>query len=287
MQTRRTISSLPVSQAITNYLTSRLSALNLHLPMGVKQSVFGPVAAVFLLLHAHPGQAQFDRTPGSNQVRTDSSQGYWRLKTHAATRSTGVQFFSPYGQLLYEEIIPGKWVKLSRKNQKQVDQLLAQLVAGQLLTSRIKTETLPATPFEPDRPEVSFPSDSPDRSSTTKATYQIQAYINPEGKLYVVVNNPNRLRYAIRVVDQRDRSLYEEFTNLNRYRRRLDVSSLPVEAYQLVVHIDNKPFTYRINKQRSGVTYTLLPPVVDEPNVPVEPNPGKEKPSLLSVTLDS
>ena len=250
MQLHRTISRQWLANSATSFLTSVAS---------IKQPHFAWLMVFMLLLQAQAGQAQVDQT---NQ--TDSTHGYWRLKTQASSRSTLIQFFGPNNQLLYVENLPEKWVKLSRKNQKQFDQLLEQLLANQLVTSRIKTEILPPTPELPAPPRVTVRPNSPQNASSTEASYRVHAYVNSVGKLYLIVDNPDRLHYKILVADQKDRPLYEEFTNHNQYRRRLDLSALPHDSYQVIVQIDNKPFIYKIRREDARFTYSI------------QPGPGKE-----------
>ncbi|MVM29094.1 hypothetical protein GO755_03550 [Spirosoma sp. HMF4905] len=254
--------------------------------VGFRRRYFAWLSVFVLLLHAHTGQAQFDPTTQQSAAEIDSSRGYWRLKTQAATRSTLIQFFGPAKELLYEEIIPGKWVKLSRKNQKQFDQLLDQLLAKQLLTNRIETETLPPTPVEPTPPRLSVRSNSSHESPSATASYLVHAYVNSTGKLYLIVDNPERLRYSVKVVDQIGNALYEEFTNRDQYRRRLDISALPHDAYQVVVQIDNKPFTYKVKRQENKMAYTIQPLSIPNPQAIVEQNRQDSKPLLIPVTID-
>ncbi|GAB4001993.1 hypothetical protein GCM10028807_59530 [Spirosoma daeguense] len=203
-------------------------------------------------------RAQTYQTTDQQAAQIDSTNGYWRLNTQAATRSTRVQFFSPDSRLLYEEILPGKWVSLNRKTQRQFDKLLAQLISNQLVSSRIKTETLPPTPLELPKSGLTVTPDNP-TNSPMPASYKVHAYVSQSGKLYLVIDNPDRFRYKIKIIDQRNRSLYEEFANLDQYRRRLDVSSLSVDSYQIVIQIGNEPFVYKIKQQTSKTAYSLYP----------------------------
>ncbi|GAB4050317.1 hypothetical protein GCM10028810_44270 [Spirosoma litoris] len=239
-----------------------------------------------LLLYAQVGRAQFEPAAQQNEVEIDSSRGYWQLTTQASTRSTIVQFFGPDRHLLYEEIMPEKWVKLSRKNQKQFDQLLAKLVANQLLTDRIKTEALPPTPAEPKMPNVSVKTNASSYANSTVNSYLVHAYINQTGKLYLIVDNPDRYRYMVKVIDQGGQSLYEEFTNHDRYRRRLDLSSLPNDAYQVVVQINNKPFVYKLKRHANRMAYSLQSPSALKPQPGTEPNRADNDRLLMPVSID-
>ncbi|MBD2757853.1 hypothetical protein [Spirosoma validum] len=275
MQLSRTIARQRLANSATSFFTNLAS---------IKQPNYIWLA-VCLLLHAQMGKAQFDQT--TQQTVADSSRGYWRLKTEAASRTTLIQFFGPNNQLLYVENLPEKWVKLSRKNQKQFDQLLEQLLANQLVTSRIKTEILPPTPELPTPPNVTVRSNSPQNAPSADATYRVHAYVNSIGKLYLIVDNPERLRYKILVADQRDRTLYEEFTNHDQYRRKLDLSALPQDSYQVVVQIDNKPFIYNIRRQDTRFAYSIQPPnSVVRKEATNEQNQAEKKPLLMPVNID-
>lgn len=221
-----------------------------------------------LLLQAHPGLSQFQERTVAKNKGTAIKRGYWQLKTQATTRSTVIQFFGPSSNLLYEEILPEKWVRLTPKNEKQVDRLLEQLLANQLLSSRIATEDLPPTPMVAKNSRKAVPTvQLPD---SAVHPYLVHAYVNPTGKLYLIVDNPTRLRYSVKVVDQRDRSLYEEFTNHDQYRRKLDLSALPHDLYQLVVTINNKPSSYTIKRQDNRLAFVARLEAIDNKQVNAE-----------------
>ena len=259
MQSRQIIVSKPITRPNALLLNGGWKTLTSFLPTGFVRPRLVWLSGIVLLLLAHAMQAQPDSFMPSGRTRTDSSRGYWRLQTQAATRSTRVQFYGQNHQLLYEEILSEKWVHLSRKNQKQFDRLLAQLVANQLLASRIRTESMPLTPDVPTPPRRLARLSTDPGYVPTPASYVVHASMSQAGKLYLIVDNPGRLRYTVSVIDQRGRSIYKEFTNHDRYRRRLDVSAVPDAAYQLVVLIDDKPFVYNVSRRSHDLTYGLQP----------------------------
>ncbi|WAC15366.1 hypothetical protein [Dyadobacter pollutisoli] len=197
-------------------------------------------------------QAQSYQLAGA-KIENDSSNAHWRILTNAATRRTQVQFFGRDQQLLYEEALPEKWIKQNRKTQKQLDKLLSQILANQLLIARLKTEDLP--PKLPD-PVPTYLNASQD-SSSNSGSYSVHATINADAKLYIVVDNPDRFRYKIEVVDHMERSVYKEFTSHDHYRRRLDVSPLPGDSLRVIVGINNQRFIYNIKKQNTKSTYSI------------------------------
>ncbi|OJW73321.1 MAG: hypothetical protein BGO59_07540 [Spirosoma sp. 48-14] len=244
------------------------------------------ISVVFLLVSAYSLKAQPDRYTLQPMDEPDSSQGYWRLKTLAASRSTQIQFFGADRQLLYEENLPGQWVRLSRRNRKQFDQLLAQLVANQLLTTRIKTELLPSEPAKL-RPNLASRPDIDTTNAATSASYHVHAYINQAGKLHLLVNNPERLRYKIEIVDQHKRPLYEEFSNLYSYRRRLDLALIPDTICRVMVHIAQKRFLYAVKRHNARFSFTLQPQFVNprQPNLIPKPDTSEQQFTPIPISL--
>ncbi|MDJ1482594.1 hypothetical protein QNI16_18990 [Cytophagaceae bacterium YF14B1] len=96
--------------------------------------------------------------------------------------------------------------------------------------------------------------------------YMVYVFVNELGKVKVTIENPNRLRYVIRMVDHQDRVLYEEFTNLSQYRRSLDISGLIDSFCQVIVDIDNQPLTYKIQRKKNKDSYSIQ-------NLPVQEQP--------------
>ncbi|MBC8155696.1 MAG: hypothetical protein H7Z72_22645 [Bacteroidetes bacterium] len=168
-----------------------------------------------------------------------------------------VQFFGPNQQLLYQETLPEKWVKLTRRNQYQFNRLLKQLVASQLLASRIRMEPLPASIAQPQLPPVNEPADGAPNTLSSPGT--VHAYINQAGKLKVIVDNPQHQRYVIELVNEQGWLLYQEFTNHAQYRRWLDVSELGVNPCRLVVRFKGSPIMYQLSHRTAQRLYQLQP----------------------------
>ncbi|GAB3700894.1 hypothetical protein GCM10027592_28340 [Spirosoma flavus] len=116
------------------------------------------------------------------------------------------------------------------------------------------------------------------------ASYQVHAYVSQTGKVHLMINNPAHLRYKIEVIDQQNRSLYEEFTNHNQYNRRLDLSSLPENSCQVIVKIDNKQYQYKVKRQQTQFAFTLQPNINQTPSD--EPRQGESERPSVPVTLD-
>ena len=159
--------------------------------------------------------------------------------------------------MIYQESLPEKWVKPTRRNRRQFDQLLTDLMTHQLVTTRIKTETLPKLLPESRLPLLE-PGADLHRSASGKATpYMVHALVNQAGRLRLVVDSPLRQRYKIELTDERGKLYYEEVNNLAHYRRWLDVSALGTGAYSLVVRIDGQQVRYELNNGQARRLYEL------------------------------
>ena len=212
----------------------------------------------------HPLAGQSKPTPAQSLVPTqvDSAQGYWRLKTDAPSRSTRVEFFGPHHQLLYQEQLAEKWVKLTRRNQAQFDRLLGQLVANQLLASRIRIKPLPASIAQPRLPPAIELSEGTPNASSSSET--VHAYVNQAGQVRVIVENPQRQRYVVELLDKEGWRLYQEYTNHPRYSRWLDVSELAVDSCRLVVQFKSSRTEYELSHRRAQQRYQLQPLVISQ-----------------------
>ncbi len=229
-------------------------------------SVLHPTgAALWLLLTLaltslhQPGFAQKKEHPmvRTTQAETDSTQGYWELKTLVDTRMTVIQFFAPNRQLIYQESLPEKWVKPTPHNRRQFDRLLQELLANRLVTTRIKTATLPTLlpDARPSMPELD--ADREQHDSGEETTCMVHAFVNQAGILRLLVDSPLRERYKIELTDERGNLHYQEFNNLTHYRRRLDVSALSSGSYSLLVRIAGQDVRYELNNGHVTRRYQL------------------------------
>lgn len=237
---------------------AQLARINCFFPRSFTGVALRLVLLVFIgLMPAKSVQGQAWEGAGRSPEATEQTQGYWRLKTNVADRSTSIRFYSPTDELLYEEEWPGKWVKLTAKNRKYLDRLLAQLMSRNLVASRIETLPLPAVPTRNEsdnRIELSGTS-----NNTLASPSPVFAYVNRSGQLYLAVDNPSRLRCKVSVTDANGLSLYEEFTYLDQYRKWLDISNLAQSSIQLVVRINDKSFLYHVRRKNSQ-RYELASP---------------------------
>jgi hypothetical protein len=215
-----------------------------------------------LIIHPFIGMAQSYELVGvkPNQSSTvDSNAAHWQVQTLAKSRTTKVQFFDASQKSIYEETLPGKWVKQNRKSRRQLDKLLAQIVTNKLVISRLKVEDLPTMPY-PQLSRSRF-EDIPLATGepTTTTSYKVFAFVSVDGKVNVTVENPERLTYKIEIVDDQQHIVYQEFTRLDRYRRTLDISPLRSSSLKVVIGIAKERYVYEVHQQDIKSQYSMKP----------------------------
>ncbi|ACT91996.1 hypothetical protein Dfer_0735 [Dyadobacter fermentans DSM 18053] len=90
-------------------------------------------------------------------------------------------------------------------------------------------------------------------------SYVANVTVNSEGKIRLVVDNPENLRCKITIFDDRDKVIYQEFSSQNKYRKLIDISPVPGDSAKVILTIDGKRFVYHIKKTEWRRTYTVEP----------------------------
>ena len=91
---------------------------------------------------------------------SDSLRGNWRLQTDYSSRMTQISFYTAHHELLYQEKIKDRYVKLTKRTLRRFDELLAQLVERHLVADQVKsydlwasTREIDLSPYQPMRSE--------------------------------------------------------------------------------------------------------------------------------------
>lgn len=178
-----------------------------------------------------------------------SENGQWKLFTDFSTRSTTIRFFNKENQVIYEEMISGKYIKLTKRNVKILDRALARLMDNQLLSSEIKSTDLLATKgvkFNKNvlRDELKTDANinSPERAGLLVKAFQP---FNTS-KIKLIFENPHEERIWIILKDDKNNVIYKERSFINIYKRTFDFSQMKNGRYQLIVLGPRLTYTYQI-----------------------------------------
>lgn len=179
----------------------------------------------------------------AGQSYVESDKGYWQVHTDPNSRNTVVQFFDGSNQLLYQESMARKYVKLSRRNVRLFDDLLAKLMARELLSEKVKAYDIVADSRTDYRgasePEWAAPS-------VNMKTAVSNVYVVQNGKMKVILKNPAQESYDIRIVDGELRTIYREQVKDPSYGRWFDVSKLGAGTYSVHIASPRKKLNYKL-----------------------------------------
>jgi hypothetical protein len=183
--------------------------------------------------------------PVSAQSYVEPEKGYWQVHTDPNSRNTVVQFFDSGNHLLYQESMARKYIKLSKRNVRLFDDLLAKLMARELLSEKVKAYDLVAD-SRTDFPGISAPESMTPASDVNLKTAMSNVYVVQSGKMKVILKNPTFERYDIRIVDNQLRTVYYEKTSGSSYGRWFDMSKLAQGTYSIHISSPRKRLNYKL-----------------------------------------
>lgn len=179
----------------------------------------------------------------SPQTYVESDKGYWQVHTDPNSRNTVVQFFDGANNLLYQESMARKYIKLTKRNVRLFDELLAKLMARELLSEKVKSYDIVAD-SRTDYRSVSEPEWS--APSVNMKTAMSNVYVVQKGKMKVILKNPAQENYDIRIVDSELRTIYHEQIKDPTYGRWFDMSKLGQGAYSVHISSPRKKLNYKL-----------------------------------------
>ncbi|MGV3601198.1 MAG: hypothetical protein ACO1N1_08330 [Dyadobacter fermentans] len=180
-----------------------------------------------------------------SEAYVESDKGYWQVHTDPNSRNTVVQFFDGGNHLLYQESMARKYVKLSKRNVRLFNDLLAKLMARELLSEKIKTYDIIAD-SRTDYRIMSEPESSLPASDVNMKTAMTNVYVVQQGKMKVILKNPAQESYDIRIIDSEMRTIYHETVNELTYGRWFDVSKLGEGTYSVHISSPRKKLNYKL-----------------------------------------
>lgn len=177
------------------------------------------------------------------QTYVESDKGYWQVHTDPNSRNTVVQFYDGDNHLLYQESMSRKYIKLSKRNVRLFDDLLAKLMARELLSEKVKAYDIVADSRTDYRsasePEWAAPS-------VNVKTAMSNVYVVQKGKMKVILKNPAQESYDIRIIDSELRTIYHEQVKEPSYGRWFDVSKLGEGTYSVHIASPRKKLNYKL-----------------------------------------
>lgn len=171
----------------------------------------------------------------------DPTKGHWQLFTDATTLTTSIKFFDGQNHLLYEEVMPRKYIKLTKRNINQINLAFDLVTQNNLIRSKVKANPLLSIV---SRPPSNF-NQTKDARDYAGGNIKLNTYkITNTAKFYLAFQNPDRNRLKIYIMNEAKQIIYDERTNITNYKRRYNFSGLHAGMYTLVLTTDNRKFRY-------------------------------------------
>jgi hypothetical protein len=176
--------------------------------------------------------------------RTDSTKAYWKIQTSFSSQKTMVRFFNSKHELIYQETLSGRYVKLTNRNIRLFDSMLERLMTNQLLSAEVKSHELVATSTGVPYYVVSTPLSKPVSTSYVLASSKEPLESNPlrsdvaisnTGKLKIQVINLREELMLVTLLDDQGRYVFKEKAALPQYTRTLNLTQLPEGKFRFEV----------------------------------------------------
>ncbi|MHA4741811.1 hypothetical protein [Dyadobacter sp. MSC1_007] len=184
--------------------------------------------------------------PAAAQTYVESDKGYWQVHTDPNSRNTIVQFFDGSNQLLYQETMSKKYIKLNKRNIRQFDELLGKLMARELLSGKVKSYDLVADSRMDFRETTRPDMEAVASSNNSLKTAVSNVYVVRQGKMKVILKDPVDTTYDIRILDDQLRTIYFEKVKTSGYGRWFDMSKLPEGSYSIHINGPRKRLNYKL-----------------------------------------
>ncbi|RDC62739.1 hypothetical protein [Adhaeribacter pallidiroseus] len=175
--------------------------------------------------------------------------GAWQITTDPISKNTVIRFFDGNKNQFYEEIIAGKYIKLTDRNIFRINQSFDQMVLKSIVAAQVKADPLDSPTFRKlsDRQSKKQSKISANQASNFKANVSLKAHTYQVGKtmlFYLIVQNPEKNRIIVDLSDEQGQSLYHESFSFLNYRRRFDLTGMTQGQYQLLVTTANRKQKY-------------------------------------------
>lgn len=197
-----------------------------------------------------------------------SDKGHWKLTTNYATRSTEIRFYDHENRVIYEEILPGQYVKLTDRNVETINQTFTRLVENRLLLDNIKPMTLPEENSSPAYQANATPRERPEEKTSAvnlDKRMRMSFYKLVDQRTFrLLFRNPSEGNVRIQIRMEAGDLVYKEVVKRARvYNRLFDLSRLEDGVYTFEITSGKEKYIRRIRlNSQNGDTVENLPNVI-------------------------
>jgi hypothetical protein len=171
-------------------------------------------------------------------------KGHWKLFTDHRTRNTTITFFSADQQMLYQETLPGQYIKLTDRNRQIIDQAFNQFMQNQLIGGHIKASLLPVELPQKAKRAAGRPATVDPGIATTHAIRANAFFIENTARLKILFDNPTRRKINISLRDPSDWDVFTDCVSSSKYHRNLDLTGMRKGTYTLTITTPDRRYHY-------------------------------------------
>lgn len=190
---------------------------------------------------------------------TDSGNGYWRAHTDPALGNTTVRFFNRNRQVLYEETLNGRYFDFNRSNVSALDNLLAKLMANELVKASVKAKPLASESVYYKSKRLKIPAVERRSALNRPEGFEVHMSVLPDqGKLLVEITNPPGYRVHLYLEDSQGQALFYNSVVKPVHVQRFGLNDLTDGTYTVRVTNYNQKFQHRQKFEYRNAKIILL-----------------------------
>ncbi|GAA4413842.1 hypothetical protein GCM10023187_42600 [Nibrella viscosa] len=184
---------------------------------------------------------------------TQPNRGYWKLYTDHATRNTIIRLYNSGNELVYEEIMPGQYIKLTERTVSRINETLELVAANKLILSKVKVYDL-TDGYQAPEPVTEKPEGSPTTASATVHTDYAMVQVNANilkktNSLLVQCDNPEKRRLKISLRNSNGQVVFTHSMNSEKYAQQFDLTGLQPGTYRLSVDSPYRHYPFLYTRQ--------------------------------------
>ncbi|GAA4465277.1 hypothetical protein GCM10023189_45610 [Nibrella saemangeumensis] len=187
------------------------------------------------------------------QHPTVSDKGHWKLFTDNQNRNTVIKFFNVENQLVYEEVMAGKYIKLTDQNVQLINEIFDRVMANKLIAGTVKSAPLEEVAISNRTAVWTGPALKPESVAEVAVHNQLNYNIRLNSHvteyesrrlLRVQVENPEQYRLIVKLQDKNGQNIYWEPLTKKASLVKLNLSELRSRSYTLEVSTPNRKYSY-------------------------------------------
>jgi hypothetical protein len=174
--------------------------------------------------------------------------GYWEVSTDYRTNGTAIRYFNPDKQLMHQEVLPNKMVKLTKKNVRRLNATLTKVSLKQPETSNVKTVDLPIDNEDlrvvRERKRM---MDAERRASSVGLMARIVATSDgSDAFLKMFIYNPHEEKLRIEIVNGSGHTVCQEYDRMFQHYYKFNMSTMPSGDYRVQI--------FKISERKPAIT---------------------------------